>query len=176
MCIKKILCNSGNPYFWYEQELLAPKIFMKKIVSLQLESQYLQEWDFEVHRNRRCVIYRIFKDNFVFEPYLKNLDFINRRALCKFRTGNHPLPITKSRYIEGGGGVDTCCKLCNSNEVCDEFHVLYTCRFFAEQRKKFLKRNDFVKPSTLKMNTLFNSSHVKTANLAKFIRVILSQF
>ena len=176
MCIKKILCNSGNPYFWYEQELLAPKSFMKKIVSLQLESQYLQEWDFEVHRNRRCVIYRIFKDNFVFEPYLKNLDFINRRALCKFRTGNHPLPITKSRYVEGGGGVDTCCKLCNSNEVCDEFHVLYTCRFFAEQRKKFLKRNDFVKPSTLKMNTLFNSSHVKTANLAKFIRVILSQF
>merc|ERR1712121_510113 len=119
MCIKKILCNSGNPYFWYEQELLSPKVFMKNVVTLQLEKQYLQEWELEVNRNRKCITYRIFKDDFSFEPYLSKLNFIDRRALCKFRTGNHTLPVTKSRYVAGGGGIDVICKLCNTNDVCD---------------------------------------------------------
>ena len=179
MCIKKILCNSGNPYFWYEQELLSPKVFMKNVVALQLEKQYLQEWEFEVNRNRKCITYIIFEDEFAFEPYLSKLNFIDRRALCKFRTGNHTLPVTKSRYVAGGGGVDVICKLCNTNDVCDEFHVLFICKFFEESRKKYLKRNCYTKPSTLKMYTLFNyhnSSHKQTVNLAKFVRNIMSNF
>ena len=141
LCIKKILCNSGNPNFWFQQEQLTPKEFMKNVVSLQLKNQYLQEWDFEVNRNRKCTIYRTFKDKISFEPYLRKLNFIDRRALCRFRTGSHTLPVVKSRYVEGGGGVDANCKLCTSNEVCDEFHVIK-----------------------------------ETANLAKFVRYILSRF
>ena len=177
MCIKKILCNSGNPNFWYDQELLTPKTLMKNVVALQLENQYLQEWDFEVNRNRKCTIYRIFKDQIAFEPYLAKLNFMDRRALCQFRTGSHTLPITKSRYVAGGGGVDVKCNLCNdSNDACDEFHVLFICKYFEEQRKKYLKKNYFVKPSTLKMYTLFNSSAKQTLNLAKFTKHILSHF
>ena len=42
MKIKSILCNSGNPSFWFNQELYATKIFMKTILSKQIESQYIQ--------------------------------------------------------------------------------------------------------------------------------------
>ena len=66
MCIKRILCNSGNPNYWYQQDLLVPKAFMKNVVCLQLESQYLQLWQAEVNRNRKCITYRIFKDQLVF--------------------------------------------------------------------------------------------------------------
>ena len=176
MCIRQILCDSGNPNFWYEQEVLAPKDFMKNVVASQLENQYLQEWNAEVNRNRKSITYRIFKDTFCFEPYLRNLHYLDRRALCKFRTGNHTLPVTKSRYVAGGGGVDVQCKLCNTNDVCDEFHVLFICKFFEEHRKKYLKQNSFVKPSTLKMNSLFNSGFKQTSSLAKFIRCIQSNF
>ena len=75
---------------------------MKNDISLKLRDQFLQEWQVEVFRNRKCVAYRIFKDDIVFESYLTELDFVDRRALCKFRTGNHRLPVAKSRI--GGGG------------------------------------------------------------------------
>ena len=176
MCIKKILCNSGNPNFWDQQVLLAPKIFMKNVVVKQLENQYLQEWQAEVNRNRKCITYRIFKDQLVFEPYLNKLNFIDRRALSCFRSGSHRLPVAKSRFSEGGGGVDTICKLCDSNDICDEFHVLFICNFFQEKREKYLKKTYFVKPSTLKMYTLFNSGPKHAINLAKFIRCIMSNF
>ena len=171
MCIKRILCNSGNPNFWSEQELLSPKYFMKNVVAIQLENQFVQEWEFEVHRNRKCVTYRIFKDEIKFEPYLIKLDFVNRRALCKFRTGNHKLPVAKSRYISGGGGEEVKCMLCDTNDLCDEFHVL-----FNEHWKKYLKKNYYSKPSTLKMYTLFNSKGNQRVNLARFVRCIMSTF
>ena len=176
MCIKRILCNSGNPNYWYQQDLLVPKAFMKNVVCLQLESQYLQLWQAEVNRNRKCITYRIFKDQLVFEPYLKKLNFVDRRALSSFRSGSHRLPVSKSRYSEGGGGVDIICKLCDSTDICDEFHVLFICKYFQAEREKYLNRTYFVKPSTLKMYTLFNSGAKKTNNLAKFIRFILSHF
>ena len=173
LCIKKILCDSGHPNYWYEQDSLAPKSFMKNVVILQLQNQYLQLWQTEVDRNRICITYRIFKDQLVFEPYLTNLNFLNRRALSCFRSGCHKLPVAKSRYSEG---VDTICKLCNSNDICDEFHVLFVCNFFQTDREKYLKKIYYSKPSTLKMYTLFNSGPKQTTNLAKFIRSIMSNF
>ena len=77
---------------------------MKDVISAQLKLQFTQQWEFEIFRNRKCVSYRIFKDEIKSEPYLAKLDFVDRRALCKFRTGNHRLPVAKSRYNEGGGG------------------------------------------------------------------------
>lgn len=176
LCIKRLLCHSGNPNFWINQENLAPKDFMKNIISQQLENQYLQEWHFEVNRNRKCIVYRIIKEKVSLEPYLEKLNFIERRYLCKFRTGNHKLPITESRYVEGGGGVDVTCKLCNDNDVCDEYHVLFVCKHFEEQRIKYLKKYFYNKPSTFKMFLLFNSNLKQISNLAKFSKCIMSQF
>ena len=176
ICIKRILCNSGNPIFWDEQEHLAPKSFMRSIVASQLKNQFEQEWELETYNNRKCVTYRIFKDEFKLEPYLAKLDFVDRRALCKFRTGSHRLPVAKSRYTLTGGGEIVTCRLCETNDICDEFHVLFICKYFDEQRKKYLKNNDYSKPSTLKMYTLFNSKGKKLLNLARFVRYIMSKF
>ena len=115
------------------------------------------------------------KNDFVFQPYLLYLSFLDRRALAKFRSGSHTLPVTKSRYREGGGGVDVKCKFCN-DDLCDEFHVLFICKFFEEQRKKYIKKYYIIRPSTLKMHSLFNANRKTIFNLAKFIRFILSKF
>ena len=135
---KKITCNSGNPNFWFDQELLTPKTYIKNDITLQLQSSFLQEWQLEVYRNRKCIAYRIFKDDIICEPYLAELDFINRRALCKFRTGNHRLPVAKSRITPEGVGEEAKCRLCDSTDICDEFHVLFICKYFDNDRKKYL--------------------------------------
>ena len=101
---------------------------------------------------------------------------MDRRALCKFRTGNHRLPVAKSRYMTGVGREDAKCRLCETNDLCDEFHVLFICKYFGEHRKKYLRRNYYSKPSTLKMNTLFHSHDKQLINFAKFVRIIMSKF
>lgn len=179
MCIKKIvLCYSNNnPDFWYQQQNYVPKAFMKNIVSQELENQFLQVWQFEVYRNRKCVIYRNIKYTPSLEQYLSKLNFIERKILCRFRTGNHRLPITESRYEEGGRGVDlTICKLCQLADLCDEYHVLFVCKFFDEQRKKHIKKYFYNRPNSLKMHALFNSNMKQLSQLAKFIKIILSHF
>ena len=52
MCIRNILCDSGNSQFWFDQEALATKIFMKSVLLSHFQSQFLHEWDAEIVRNR----------------------------------------------------------------------------------------------------------------------------
>ena len=172
--IKSILCHSGNPYFWYNQQQFVPKNFMNNIILQQLRTQYCQEWDFELYRNRKCIIYRIIKPNHCFEQYLIKLNFLQRRALCQFRTGNHRLPVTESRYKNEM--VNISCKLCNNGDICDEFHVLFKCKYFEEKRKIFLKKFYYTRPSSMKMCSLFNSTYKQLSNLAKFTNYIMSKF
>ena len=174
MKIKAIVCNSGNPFLWYNQQICVPKKPLLNAVFLQYKDQYLQEWNNEIWRNRKCVIYRIYKTQHGFENYLTKLSFLQRRALCKFRTGNHRLPISESRYRNSV--IDTSCNLCNSGQTCDEYHVLFKCSYFNEKRKIFLKPYYYTRPSSMKMCTLFNSSHKQLANLAKFTEYIMSKF
>ena len=175
MKIKSLLCNSGNPSFWFNQEYHSPKHFMKFILSKQFEDQYIQEWNLEVNRNRKCIIYRVFKETHGFEKYLTKLNFVERRALCKFRTGNHRLPIAKSRYTTTD--LDLGCKFCISNDICDEFHLLFNCKYFEEKRKLLLKKFFYVRPNTVKMGLLFNSTNIRQLkNLAKFTQVIMAKF
>ena len=97
--------------------------------------------------------------------------------VCRFRTGNHRLPITESRYEEGGRGVDlTKCKLCNLSDLCDEYHVLFVCKFFVEERKRYLKKYFYHRPNALKLHALFNSNMKQLSQLTKFIKIILSHF
>ena len=174
MKIKNILYDSGNPSFWSEQDLFYSKIFMKSIVSKQQEDQYLQSWNLEVNQNRKCTIYRIFKEKHGFERYLLELEFVEKMALCNMRTGNHNLPISKQRYTNE---VDVKCTLFDTDETCDEFHVLFVCKFFEEKRKLLLKKFFIKRPNTYKMNILFNCESPKEIkNLGKFCKVFLSNF
>ena len=172
--IKKILCDSGNPNFWFNQENKPHLSALKATISSQLDDQFLQEWYSQVYNNRRCIFYRTFKDTFRFEPYLKNLDFLERRALSKIRTGTHNLPIAKFRFT-GNSNVDVTCNYCLSS-YCDEHHILFECDFFKEKRNIYIKKFYFIKASAFKTNSLFNSSTKNISNLAKFCKYLLPHF
>ena len=176
--VKKILCNSGNPNFWFNQDTKPHINKLKAVLSSQLNDQFLQDWNYQIYNNRRCIFYRTFKDTFCFEPYLNYLDFLERRALCKIRTGSHNLPITKQRYTRNpdvNSDVNVSCNFCTSN-YCDEHHILFECDFFKEKRSFYIKKYYYAMPSAIKTNSLLNSSRKNVTNVAKLSKYLLPHF
>ena len=81
------------------------------------------------------------------------LDVINnphhRIAINKFRLGNHKLHIETGRYTIPKTPVDSrICSFCNSNEIENETHFIFSCKLYDSIRLKFfnaiaIKYNNF---------------------------------
>ena len=134
-----------------------------------------EKWLNEVNTNRFCFTYRIFKQNLNFEAYLIKLPFLHRLNLCKFRCKQNKLPVNKHRFDKNN--VDITCKLCNSGDLGDEYHYLFLCNTFNNERKLYLTEYYYKRPNTMKMCELLNINQMNTLiNLCKFIRIILDKF
>ena len=170
--IKQLLdsCNYGQ--LWTDQT--ENKFHFKRNIFVALDNLEQQKWLNEVNTSNFCLTYRIFKQELSLEPYLIKLPFLHRINLTKFRCKNNKLPVNKFRFEKTE--VDKSCQLCNSNDLGDEYHYLFTCDFFNCERKLFLLEYYYKRPNTLKMNELFNTEHFKTLlNLSKFIQVIFKK-
>ena len=55
--------------------------------------------------------------------------------MCKFRCGSHKLPIEMGRFFSIDRS-ERICDLCNKEELGDEFHYLFNCTFFKDERKQ----------------------------------------
>ena len=60
-------------------------------------------------------------------------------AFCHFRCMNHKLPIELGRFW-GSERDDRICELCRLDKLGDEYHYLFECSYFEEQRRMFLPR------------------------------------
>ena len=115
--------------------------YVKKALKLRLADNFTQDWNNSVHGHDQCVNYRMFKENFIFEKYLTSLDYKDRITFCKFRCRNHFLPITHNRFdLRNGIHQDTKCSLCTSDDIGDEFHYVFKCSFFENDRLLYIGR------------------------------------
>ena len=101
-------------------------------------------------------------------------------AMCKFKCANHRMPIVRGRQ-NGTPVDDRKCELCDLNDhynkVGDEFHYLFNCPFFKEDRVRHIKRYYYTAPNTYKMTQLFNYvSEREMLELGKFIYKIINHF
>ena len=97
-------------------------------------------------------------------------------AICKFKCANHKLPIVIGRYTEVAID-DRKCTLCSLNEIGDEFHYLFKCTFFNDDRAKYVKSHYYMHPNMNKMTQLFNAtSRKEILNLGKFTYNIIQHF
>ena len=148
---------------------------MKPILFKKLEDQYIQIWNCDVDTNGKCTIYRIFKTDHSFEPYLTKLTYVDRIYLCRYRGASHNLPVSESRHDKSMPPIY--CEFCDMIDTPDEYHYLLQCKKFAEQRKKYLKSYYYTRPNTLKMYELFNSTNAKIlSNLAILCKEIIMSF
>ena len=82
--------------------------------------------------NNTLRTYRLFKDKFIQEHYLKWDNFCQRRLITKFRISSHNLEIEHGRYFNIS--VDQrICKLCKLTDE-DEIHFLLVCPKLEEAR------------------------------------------
>ena len=88
---------------------------------------------------------------------------------------NHSMPIEKGRHF-GIERNQRLCTLCNRNIIGDEFHYLFECDHFNEERKKSFSKFYYNHPNALKLDDLMNSKNEnKLVKLALFCRAILSK-
>ena len=104
-------------------------------------------------------MYRIFKQNFGMEHYLKTLSPKNKKILVKFRTANHQLAVETGRW-HGKSISERLCTLCNSGQIGDEFHFILECKFLENLRKNYLCKYYYQNPNIIKLNELM-STHKK---------------
>ena len=169
--IKTLLdtCHFAN--LWRDQENYSTKKHLKNAIFKELDNVEEQKWLNEINNSSSCLIYRIFKKNLDFEPYLTKLPFLHRLNFSKFRCKNNKLPVNK--YVS----VSKICELCNSDDNGDEYHYVFLCDYFSNSRKTYLDRYFYTRPNTLKMFELFNNQDFNTLiNLCKFIAIILEKF
>ena len=97
-------------------------------------------------------------------------------VLCKFRCANSKIPTILGRY-SNKPLEDRTCTLCESNEIGDEFHYLFKCSKFKDERIKYIKEYFLNNPTEHKMKELFNGPTIKQLlNLAKFVYKIIQEF
>jgi hypothetical protein len=173
--IQSIYNNAGFQYIWLSQGVGINVEWLKECIFQRCKDQYEQLWHEQINNSSKCIIYRMYKTEFKFEKYLVNSTFKLRQIYTKFRCRSSRIPI-ESGIFSGTQRQDRLCSLCAINEVGDEFHYIFICPFFKNDRILLLENYFWHSPSAFKMNLLFNTSGKRLKNLCKFIEIIMKQF
>ena len=169
--IKGMLNDCQMYHYWLQQRV--PGNIVVKIKDV-ITNQYVEQWKQNVFNSEKCFNYRLFKKELVLERYLLLLPPALRIPLTRFRVVNHKLPIEKGRY-ENIPRHERKCTHCNV--LGDEFHFLFQCITFNNERKLFLSRYYSTNTNTVKYGALFSSiNYKKLCKLAKFVKRIMSEF
>lgn len=136
-CIKSIFTKIGRPVIWQSQQnchMKSVSFLVKKI----LTDQYMQGWHSKSFQSSRAVTYFSFKQDYVLERYFILLPRKAYLQIFKIRTNNHKLPVETGRW-EDIEISERKCSLCNLNDIGDEYHYLFRCPYFEEERKLYSK-------------------------------------
>ena len=173
--IKTTLDHMGMSYLFHNIES-TNKNWFKNTVKLKLKDICEQEWADSVFSNTTCLNYRAMTNCRKLQDYLINLPSQYMYALCKFKCANHKMPIVTGRY-SGIPLDDRKCTLCDLNEVGDEFHYLFKCEKFNEQRIRYIHSYYYTNPNMFKFEKLFNEASGRDLlNLSKFTYNIILHF
>ena len=155
---------------------MASQRIRKSALKRRIHDINQQKWHSDVHENSQCTFYRTFKEALVFEDYINLLDRKDAINLTKFRCRNHKLPVSRTKY-PGYLPESIKCKLCNSNELGDEFHYLFKCKHLENERKLYLGQTLFRSPNIFTIQRVMNDKSIhKLKKLAKFVAIILNKF
>ena len=117
-----------------------------------------------------------FNQDYSLKKYLTMLPADLWMPLCRFRTGNHRLPVEFYSWDKfWKPRSERKCNICNLNDIGDEYHYLMICPIFKELRGLNLPPYYTIKPSVQKFIYLMKSENKNTLiKLAKFVREILN--
>ena len=92
-----------------------------------------------------------------------------RIAMSRLRCSSHDLFIESGRYINVERE-NRFCKLCDLNQVEDEYHFVLVCPVYSPIRELYIKKYYFEQPNQFKFSALMNSKNRKVLqNVSMFI-------
>jgi hypothetical protein len=114
--------------------------FVKNTIGPRLAARYTDFWQNKIRNEDKMRTYVKIKSNFLIEDYLSIPDFRTRRSLAKLRISAHRLEIERGRYSRPKTpACDRLCKVCNINEIEDEFHFVMKCSRYNTEREEFMR-------------------------------------
>ena len=150
---------------------------IRLLIFTRINDQCDQTWHSSIPAHFRCSNYVLFKDNRKLEPYLYKLSTSNRIYLSKFRCRSNYMYMPISKVYKQTDTYDTKCKICDNNEIGDEFHYLFICPVFQEDRNRLLKEYYRKFPSMYKFIELMSTTNMKDLRkLAEFATIIIRKF
>ena len=174
--LKSNLSNFGMHHIWEFEGNGFTNEYVKQSTKLRMKDIYLQKWNNDVNGHELCDNYKMFKTEFRLEKYLTHLNFYERLIMSKFRCRSNLLPVTYNR-LNNRSYEDQQCPLCNDGENGDEFHYLFMCSHFEEERSIFLP-DHFIRgtPDDYMKNLLQSEEKGILKNLVKFMEIIINTF
>ena len=149
---------------------------VKAIVKDRVCAMESQDWHASILDSGYCSTYRTFKSSLDFEKYLTILSSKEAINLCRFRCGNHSLPIVTGRHH----GVEKCnrkCNECDMNTIGDESHYIFTCPSLTQERSTYIEAVHLRPSNNQDMERLFaKQDHQTLSNLSKFCCIIMGKF
>ena len=122
-----------------------------------------QEWFSKIDSSLVLTVYRGIKTSFAKEEYLDALPLNVRGYICKFRISANPLNVQTGRFAKSRiPRNERLCKLCNMEEVEDEYHFVLICPKYMPLPKRFISDFFYTKPSMYKLVTLMQSNNNDT--------------
>ena len=93
--------------------------------------------------------------------------------LCKLRCRDHQLPVNNTRFASTSRS-EMLCMFCDTGDIGDEFHYVFSCKYFIEQRKECLGFQMKTNPNMLMLENIFQTKSIY--KLAKFASIIIKHF
>jgi hypothetical protein len=168
--VKTILQQLGMNDMWLNQTILPLKVRFKAMIKQRLLDTFIQGWFNTIHNSSMCINYRMFKTSFYPEHYLMKLPNNLIIRLARFRTTNNCLPVNTLRFVNIPRN-ERLCRKCEQ-DIGDEFHYLFCCRFFESERKIYLSPYLYRRPNALKFEQLFKGSKKTLLKLSGFVRIL----
>ena len=140
------------------------------LLKQRLSDHFLQNWNYRLAESSRASFYRVI-GTFKFQPYLDKVTTRKFRvALSKLRMSSHRLMIEVGRWNRPHRTPreQRKCTVCNQLE--DEYHFLFECRLYNDERTIFLKPYYLRNQSMYKTIELMQETNSKTLKkLAMFV-------
>lgn len=171
--VKSILIKCGFFNIWADQYFPGIK-WLKLSVKRKLQNLFLSNWYSLVEDSPNSTFYKAFKRSFSREPYLSYSQNSLIFNFAKFRTRNHRLPVETGGWSRQPTPLnERFCPYCR-NKIGDEFHYLFECNRFENERKRYLKRYYYIRPNMFKVEQLSCMKHTPTFfKLVKFLNLII---
>lgn len=171
--VKTILIKCGLVNVWFDN-IQTNFNWLKLAVKQKLKDLFLNEWYSKIDNSSNSMFYRVFKKTFGIEPYLAELGNQLLYYFIKFRTRNHRLPIETGNWLRTPIN-QRFCNICQ-DKIGDEFHYLFECPQFNDERNRFLKPIYYRRPNMFKLeNLMCTKNKPEFIKLCKFVKCIIQK-